>query len=149
MIDEAEKNRRRKLLAIHLGAENRGDLTGIMETFAPDAVMHYNGAAFPSAQSIGAAHAYLGFSDVRGAFRAPKNVVDRESFTDTDIVVEGRLCGVHQDAFLGFAPTGRAVELPFVAIYQFGADGKLSRERVVMNLGPLNPSYVAAPEGLA
>jgi hypothetical protein len=149
MIDQTEKNRRRELLAIHLGAENRGDISGIMATFAADAVMHYNGTAFPNAQAIGAAHMYLGFSDVQGAFLAPKNVVDRESFTDTDIVVEGRLCGVHQGEFLGFAATGKAVELPFVAIYQFDADGKLSRERVVMNLGPLNPGYFPAPEGLA
>jgi hypothetical protein len=36
-----------------------------------------------------------------------------------------------------FQPTGRDVELPFVAFYRFDDDGKRSSERVVMNLGPL------------
>jgi len=48
-----------------------------------------------------------------------------------------RLLGAHGSEFLGFQPTGRAVELPFVAFYRFDDDGKLSSERVVMNLGPL------------
>jgi hypothetical protein len=150
MVDEAERRRRRDLLAAHLGAENRGDVTAVMETFAADAVMHYNAAAFPTPETIQAAHMYLGFSaQAQGAFREPRNIVDRESFTDTDIVVEGRLCGLHQGEFLGFQPTGRAVELPFVAIYCFAADGKLTSERVVMNLGPLNADFVPAPAGLA
>jgi len=31
------------------------------------------------------------------------------------------------------------VELPFVAFYRFDNNGKLTAERVVMNLGPLQP----------
>jgi hypothetical protein len=31
------------------------------------------------------------------------------------------------------------VELPFVAFYRFDDNGKLTSERVVMNLGPLQP----------
>jgi len=57
--------------------------------------------------------------------------------TDTEIVIEGRSCGKHVSEFLGFLPTGRDVELPFVAFYRFDASGKLTSERVVMNLGPL------------
>jgi len=52
-------------------------------------------------------------------------------------VVQGRLCGTQRAEFLGITPTGRDVELPFVAFYRFDADGKLSSERVVMNLGAL------------
>jgi hypothetical protein len=49
----------------------------------------------------------------------------------------GRVCGKHRSEFLGFPPTERDVELPFVAFYCFDANGKLTSERVVMNLGPL------------
>jgi hypothetical protein len=101
--------------------------------------------AFRSGAEIRAAHEYLGFAESGGAFASPKNIVDRENFTDTDIVLEGRLVGVHQGEFLGFAPTGREVELPFVAFYCFGADGLLSDERVVMNLGPLHEGFFDAP----
>ena len=61
-----------------------------------------------------------------------------EHFTDTETVIEGRVCGKHSGEFLGFAPTQREVELPFVAFYRFAASGKLTSERVVMNVGPLH-----------
>jgi hypothetical protein len=147
-INQAERDRRRALLKAHIDAENRGDMDAVMRTFSADAVMHYNATPFPTGDAIAAAHAYLGFSQAPGAFKNPVNVVDRESFTDTDIVVEGRLCAVHQGEFLGFKATGRAVELPFTAIYCFGDDGKLTSERVVMNLGPLHDGFFPAPAGL-
>jgi ketosteroid isomerase-like protein len=145
-ITDAERDRRRRLLAAHVAAENNGDTAAVMDTFHDDAVMLYNSVPFRSKDEIRAAHEYLGFAAGGGAFAAPKNLVDRQSFTDTDIVVEGRLVGVHQGEFLGFAPSGQEVELPFVAFYCFGDDGLLSSERVVMNLGPLHPSFFGAPE---
>jgi hypothetical protein len=144
-ITDAERDRRRRLLHAHLAAENVGDTSGVMATFSEDAVMIYNAVPFSTGADIRAAHEYLGFSESGGAFAAPKNIVDRESFTDTDIVLEGRLVGVHQGEFLGFAASDQEVELPFVAFYCFDDDGLLSSERVVMNLGPLNPSFFGAP----
>ncbi|MEP2989794.1 MAG: nuclear transport factor 2 family protein [Parasphingorhabdus sp.] len=79
MIDEAEKDRRRTLLKIHLEAENRGDIEGVMETFAPDAVMTYNHTEFPNPEAISAAHAYLGFSRMQGAFSPAQNVANNVS----------------------------------------------------------------------
>lgn len=146
LVDGGERKRRHNLLAAHLAAENRGDLPAIMHTFSGEAVMNYNTAEFPNPESIQAAHMYIGFSEAEGAFEDARNVVDRESFTDTDIVLEGRLCGVHQREYLGFKPSGKAVELQFVAFYTFGEDGKLTGERVVMNLGPLHEGYYDAPE---
>jgi hypothetical protein len=145
-VTEPERERREALLEEHYAVENNGDLTGIMATFAPDAVMHYNGVPFATPEAIEAA--YLGFADVAGAFDHPQNHIDRVSHTDTDIVVEGRLTGSHVEEFLGFAGTGRQVVLPFTAIYCYNADGLLTSERVVMNLGPLNPDFVGAPAGL-
>lgn len=136
-VDDTERQRRRALLYAHLEAENAGDLDAVMATFDPDAVMHYNTIAFATPEAIRGAHLYIGFAQEAGAFAGARNLIDRESFTDTDIVIEGRLCGAHEREFLGFAPSGRAVELPFVAFYQFDAGGALISERVVMNLGPL------------
>jgi SnoaL-like polyketide cyclase len=65
-------------------------------------------------------------------------VIDHEHFTGAETVVEGRILGRHGGEFLGFAPTGRDIELPFVAFYRFDGEGKLTSERVVMNLGPLH-----------
>jgi len=136
-IDEQERDRRRALLRAHLDAENAGDGDAVMATFAADAVMVYNSMPFASHEAIRSAHEYIGFARGSGAFVSARNEIDRESFTDTDIVIEGRMCGVHERDFMGFAPSGRTVELPFVAFYQFDAAGKLAHERVIMNLGPL------------
>lgn len=139
--NDIERTRRRNLLREHLEAENAGDIAGVMATFAANAVMYYNKLPFVEPDAIRGAHIYMGFAGGTGAFANARNVVDRESFTDTDIVVEGRMCGTHQGEFLGFAPSGREIELPFVAFYEFGQDGKLVSERVVMDLGRLLGSH--------
>ena len=137
MDDHAERERRRALLHAHYAVENQHDLDGIMRTFSRDGEMLYNRQPFPDADSIRAAHGYIGLSSADGAFREIRNVIDREHFTADEIVVEGRLCGTHTGEFQGFPPTGREVELPFVAFYRFDPGGKLVSERVVMNLGSL------------
>ena len=137
-IDDRERDRRRALLRAHYAAENDHDLERIMATFSKDGVMLYNRQEFPSDELIRSAHAYIGMSAAPGAFSGLRAVVDQEHFTDAETVVEGRVCGTHSAEFLGFPPTGREVELPVVAFYCFDAEGKLSSERVVMNLGPLH-----------
>jgi predicted ester cyclase len=143
-VDETERQRRRKLLAAHYDAENGHDLPRVMATFAEGGEMHYNRQVFPDAASIEQAHAYMGFS-AAGAFSGLRATRDREHFTDDEVVVEGRVCGTHTGEFQGFPPTGREVELPFVAFYRFDGAGKLRSERVVMNLGPLAAAPIWAP----
>ena len=136
-IDDRERERRRALVRAHYVAENDHDLERIMATFSKDGVMLYNRQEFPSDETIRWAHGYIGMSAAPGAFSRLRAVVDQEHFTDAETVVEGRVYGKHSAEFLGFPPTGRDIELAFVAFYRFDADGKLSSERVLMNLGPL------------
>jgi len=142
-IDERERSRRRALIQAHYEAENAHDIERIMATFSSRAEMIYNRQSFAAPEAIRLAHGYLGFAAAAGAFTGINNVIDGEHFTEDEIVIEGRLRGTHSGEFQGFAPTGRAVELPFVAFYRFDADGKLTSERVVMNLGSLGaaPSW--------
>ena len=143
-IDERERTRRRALLHAHYAAENQHDLEGIMKTFAGDGEMLYNRQSFPSDEAIRWAHVQMGMSSAPGAFSGLRVLVDEEHFTEAEIVVEGRLCGRHSSDFLGFPATDREVELPFIGFYRFDGAGKLSSERVVMNLGPLRASEVPA-----
>jgi len=136
-IDERERARRRARVRAHYAVENEHDLDGIMRTFSPDGVMLYNRQEFPSDETIRWAHGYIGMTADPGAFTRLRAIIDHEHFTDEETVVEGRLLGTHSREFLGFEPTARDVELPFVAFYRFDGDGKLTSERVVMNLGPL------------
>ena len=136
-IDERERARRHALVRAHYAAENDHDLERIMKTFSPDGVMLYNRQEFPSDETIRWAHGYIGMSAAPGAFGGLVATIDAEHFTDEETVIEGRLTGRHTSEFLGFPPTGHDIELPFVAFYRFDAGGKLTSERVVMNLGPL------------
>ena len=138
-IDAREQQRRRALIKEHYAAENDHDLDRIMDTFADDAVMHYNHMPFGGDEGIRGAHILIGMSSSPGAFSGLRHIIDEEHYTDEETVVEGRLVGKHSNEFLGFAATERDVELPFVAFYRFDDNGKLTSERVVMNLGPLQP----------
>lgn len=136
-IDNRERERRRTLLQAHLAAENDHDVERIMATFSGDTEMTYNGRSFSDHDSIRWAHGYFGWTSAPGAFSELRVVVEREHFTDDEIVAEQRLFGRHVGEFLGFPPTGRPFELRAVGFYRFDRDGKLQSERVVMNLGPL------------
>ena len=67
----------------------------------------------------------MGMSAAPGAFSSLRAVIDQEHFTDAETVIEGRVRGMHSAEFLGFPPTGRDVELPFVALVQFGVAASL------------------------
>ena len=138
-IDAKERKRRRALVREHYAAENAHDLERIMDTFADDGVMRYNHLSFEGAERIPVSHTLSGMSASPGGFRGLRAIIDEEHYTDEETVIEGRVCGKHSNEFLGFAPTERDVELPFVAFYRFNDSGKLTSERVVMNLGPLKP----------
>ena len=144
-VDGKERERRRALLRAHLEAEGMGNLTAVLATFASKTEMTYNRRVFTDHDAIRQAHAYMGFSG-EGAIMDLSAAVDRESFTDDEIVIEGRMLGVHRGEFEGFPGTGRRVELPFVTFYRFDADGKLDSERVVMNLGPLGAAPMWKPK---
>ena len=117
--------------------ENDHDLDRIMDTFADDGVMHYNHMPFGGDEGIRGAHILIGMSASPGAFSGSRHIIDAEHYTDEETVVEARLVGKHSNEFLVFAASEREVELPFVAFYRFDDNGKLTSERVVMNLGPL------------
>ena len=144
--DRTSEDRRRALLRAHYAAENANDLDRIMGTFstAGGTTMVYNHQPFSDSDGIRAAHAYIGFS-AAGAFEGLQTTADHEHLTADEIVVEGRLLGKHVGEFQGFPPTGRDVELPFVAFYRFDDAGKLVSERVVMNLGSLAHQPGAVP----
>ncbi len=136
-ITDSERARRRALLKTHDDVENRHDMNGIMATFSPDAEMIFNRIPLTDPQSIRDAHRRLGYSGTDGAFQDIHHYIDREHFTDDEIIVEGRLSGKHVSEFLGIEATGRNVEMPYVAFYHFDKTDKLISERIVMNLGGL------------
>ena len=76
---------------------------------------------------------------IDGKEKERRRALLKEHYTDEEVVVEGRVSGKHSNEYFGFAPTGRDVELPYVAFYRFDNNDKLTSERIVMNLAPLQP----------
>jgi hypothetical protein len=139
-INETERQRRRTLVYAHMATENAHDLDGLLKTFADDTEMIFNGLSVREHKVIRHLHSQFAFSPDQSAISGATLLVDREHFTDDEIVIEGRLCGKHIADWGAYPASGRDVQLPYVAFYRFDDDGKLSSERVVMDFGPLQNS---------
>ena len=139
MPDQVERERRRRLLKAHLDAENAHDLTAIMGTFAQNAEMTFNSIAYRDPESIARAHAMFGWAG-DGALENARVFVDSETFTEEEIVIEGRVVGKHVRPLVGFPPTHNEVTLHYATVYRFDTSDKLVSERIVMNLGPIGES---------
>ena len=79
----------------------------------------------------------LGFANATSGLTGAQVIHDREFFTDTELLIYGRVLGNHSGHVLRFPPTFRAVELHYGAFYRFDENGKIIAQRVVMNWGPL------------
>jgi hypothetical protein len=126
-----------QLHAALVGCENLHDLPGITSSFGPEATMVINELPFHSAQSISEVHALLGMSSGAGGLSGTQVLIDREYFTQDELLIHGRVLGTHVGQILRFPPTFQQVEMHYAAIYRFDAAGKLVSERIVMNWGPL------------
>jgi len=138
-----ERARWRELLEAHVGGENQHDLDVILETFADEGEMVFNGNVSRGDDQLSSAHIMFGFSAaVPGGLTRTQVIAEREHFTDDSILIEGRVVGEHVRAVGIFPATFRRVTLPYSAFYRFDQAGKLVSERIVMDFTPL---LLAAP----
>ena len=138
-IDDAERERRSRLMEMHIGAENAHDLDAIMATFADDPENRFDSTIFSGRDAIAQGHVSIGMSDATpGALENLRVVIDQEYFTKDEIIVRGRLLGKHVRNLSGVAPpTNAEISMAFFTVYRFDANDKVDYERVVMNLSPL------------
>ena len=136
-IDQAERERRRRLLKAHIDAENAHDAPAIVKTFADDGVMIFNSSTFKGHQSILPALEGFGMSKEPGSLANLQVLIDREHFTEDEIIIEGRVVGKHVGFFGPLPPTNAEISMPFVTVYRFDSSDKLTYERVVMNVSPM------------
>ena len=136
-IDDAERERRRRLKQVHVDAEAARDLPAIMATFAEKAELLFNHTAAYDLDAIARGHAEFGFSNEPGALENVRGTVVREYFTEHDIIVVGFLVAKFVRPFGSVPPTNTEVLIPLINAYRFDAAGKLVREHAVLNLGAL------------
>jgi steroid delta-isomerase-like uncharacterized protein len=116
----------RKVLQEHVDAENVHDRERVLATYAE------TGAEFVD---VPAGAVYRGGDEIIGNYRHlwdgfPGLVrrIDRWTFGDNACVIELTLSGVHGGPYRGIAPTGRTLELPICAHFEFAGDGRIIRE---------------------
>src|SRR5690242_19079506 len=112
-INESERQRRKALVYAHMAAENAHDVDKVIETFADETEMIFNGLLVRDHNMIHHLHTQFAFSPDQSAITGTRLVVKHEHFTDDEMVIEGRLCGKHVPDWGAYPATGRDVELPY------------------------------------
>ncbi len=125
------------MLARHLQAENAHDLEAVLATVHPETRFHDLALDQVFLGRAGAARHYQMWWQAFG------NVVERSPAGETrhwlgpdNYVAEAQYRGRHDGDFLGLAPTGREIALPFTVFVSF-RDGLFSAERFYYDLTTL------------
>jgi len=124
----------------HIGAEARGDIPAIVDTFSADGHLNFNGMLFDTPDKLGVFHTLLGFSG-DGLIAGVENTITGRLYTHDAIVIEYVTRGVIA-MDLGLMREGTEIEVPNCVIYQFDEAGKLASERAYLDTGGLLPAPV-------
>jgi len=118
---------RLRIVEEHVRFENAHDLDGILGTFGSEA--RYEDEPW--------GERHVGHAAVREYYRsmlvaAPDLhiAIQRAHSTSDGVILEVVISGTHLGAWRGLPATGRRLEFPLCGVFEFGADGKLSGERI-------------------
>lgn len=119
--------RRLAVVEEHVRAENRHDLEAILATFGPEA--RYDDEPWDDHRR--------GRQEVRAYYdalltAAPDLRIDvrRRHVTAEVVILEVRITGTHLGRFRGLPPTGREMDFPLCAVYDFDDRDRLAGERI-------------------
>jgi steroid delta-isomerase-like uncharacterized protein len=120
------QERREAIVQRHAEAENQGDIEATIATFEHPRY-EFNGVPADGAAAVR--------DLLQSLMRALPDLhasIDTLRHTDDAVIVEARITGTHEGEWQGIAPTGRRVELPGAAIFEFDED-RLVCEKVFMD----------------
>lgn len=116
----------RRVLEEHVAAENARDRARVLETYVPD------GAEFrdvPSGRTFTDQDEIIGnYRNLWDGFPGLVRRIDRWTFGDDACVIELTLTGTHDGPYRGLPATGRRLELPIIAHFEFDSSGRIKRE---------------------
>ena len=116
-MNQSLRERREAIVNDHIAAENRHDVEATIATF-DRARYEVNGEPSDGESAVRELLQELmaGFPDFR---------VEAEQFRHADdaVIGEGRVTGTHNGPFAGVPATGRRIDYPAVAIFEFEEDG--------------------------
>ena len=137
--EQSLRERRGAIVAEHLAAENRHDVEATIATFHR-ARYEVNGETSEGETAVrDLLHELMtGFPD----FHAE---VQKLHHADDAVIGEGRLSGTHNGPFAGVPATGRRVDYPIVAIFEFEED-RLLCEKVYFDGATILTQIGVLPE---
>jgi steroid delta-isomerase-like uncharacterized protein len=114
--DQGMRERREALMREHLEAENRGDIEAVIATFDRPRY-EVNGE---TSDGEGPVRDLL--DELLTAFPDFHAEDAKIRHADDAVIAEGRVTGTHRGPFGGIPATGRRVDYPLVAIFEFEED---------------------------
>jgi steroid delta-isomerase-like uncharacterized protein len=120
------RQRREAIVNQHAEAENRHDVEATIATFH-HARYEFNGDPSDGEEAVRELlRGFMnGFSDFHGD-------IGKMRHADDAVIIEGLITGTHDGEWAGIPPTGRRVEVPVAAIFEFDED-RLLCEKVYMD----------------
>jgi steroid delta-isomerase-like uncharacterized protein len=119
--------RREAIVNQHADAENRHDVEATIATFHQP---RYEVNGVPSDGAEAVRDLLQGMMDGLPDLRAE---LGKMRHADDAVLVEGLITGTHDGEWAGIPPTGRRVEIPIVAIFEFDGD-RLLCEKVYFDM---------------
>ena len=111
----------------HIRLENGHDLEGVLRTFGETA--RYDDEPWDE-HFTGRDGVRRFYEQLMRALPDLEIAVQRRHVAEDAVLVEVVIRGTHLGGWRGLPATGRRVEFPLCGVFEFGADGKLSGERI-------------------
>ena len=138
--EQSLRERREAIVSEHVDAENRHDVEATIATFERSRY-EVNGEESDGESAV---RDLLG--ELMGAFPDFRVDVERLRHAEDAVIGEGRVTGTHQGPFGGIPATGRPVDYPAVAIFEFEED-RLVCEKFHFDSATLLRQIGVLPEG--
>jgi steroid delta-isomerase-like uncharacterized protein len=110
------RERREAIVLEHVAAENRHDVEATIATFHRP---RYEVNGEPSDGEAAVRELLQGLMDGFPDFHAE---TEKMHHADEAVISEGRITGTHNGAFAGIPATGRRMDVPMAAIFEFDED---------------------------
>ncbi len=120
-----------RILAVRalLDAQRHHDLPGLLELFGPEPTLEFAGGP----RHVGKERVGQIYGDMLRAFPDLTIDVIGEHAAERSVVVEYVMQGTHRQQWLGMAPRGRTLTLPFCAVFLFDKKDQLSAQRLYLD----------------
>ena len=134
------RERREAIVNEHVEAENRHDVRATIATFHEHARYEVNGETSDGETAVRDL-----LQDLMDGFPDFQVEIGRLHHADDAVIGEGRITGTHNGPFAGVPPTGRPVDYPAVAIFEF-EDDRLLCEKVFFDSATILVQIGVLPE---